>query len=34
MHDKAKDIKLDDLRPGEKTIMVVKRHWVVLVKLF
>ncbi len=34
MHDKAKNIKLNDLRPGEKPLMLIKRHWIVLVKLF
>ena len=27
-------IKLNDIRPGEKPIMIIKRHWIILVKLF
>lgn len=34
MHDNAADIKLDDMRPWEKPIMLVKRHWIILMKLF
>jgi len=30
----AKEIKLNDLRPWEKTLMVIKRHWIILVKLW
>ncbi len=33
-HDRAKDIKLKNMRPWEKTAMVVKRHWIILVMLF
>lgn len=33
-HDSAKDIKLKNMRPGEVTEMVVKRHWIILVVLF
>ena len=34
MHDTAKDIKLKNMRPWEKTLMVIKRHWIILVKLW
>jgi len=34
MHDTAKDIKLKDMRPGEKPILLIKRHWIILVKIF
>ncbi|MDQ7008900.1 MAG: PH domain-containing protein [Candidatus Gracilibacteria bacterium] len=34
MHNNINHIKLDDMRPGEKPIMIVKRHWIILVKLF
>lgn len=27
-------IKLKDMRPGEKPIMIIKRHWIILVKLW
>lgn len=30
----AEQIKLKNLRPGEKTIMVIKRHWIILIKLW
>ncbi len=33
-HDKAKDIKLKNMRPWEETLMVVKRHWIILVMLW
>jgi len=33
MHDLVNSIKLNDLRPGEKPLMVIKRHWIILVKL-
>ncbi len=32
-HDTAKDIKLKNMRPWEKTLMVVKRHWIILIML-
>jgi hypothetical protein len=34
MHDNVANIKLDDMRPGEKPVMLIKRHWIILVKLF
>jgi len=34
MHDLVNSIKLNDLRPGEKPLMVIKRHWIILVKLW
>jgi len=34
MHDTTRDIKLKDMRPGEKPLMLIKRHWIILVKLF
>ena len=34
MRDTAKDIKLNDLRPWEKPVLLIKRHWIILVKLF
>ena len=33
-HDNAKSIKLKNMRPWEKTLMVVKRHWIILIMLF
>ena len=33
MHNDIKDIKLKDLRPWEKPIMIIKRHWIILVQL-
>lgn len=32
-HDAAKGIKLKNMRPWEKTLMLVKRHWIILVVL-
>lgn len=32
-HDTARDIQLKNMRPWEKTEMVVKRHWIILVML-
>ncbi|MCD5380447.1 PH domain-containing protein [Candidatus Gracilibacteria bacterium] len=32
-HDVAKSIKLKNMRPGEETLMLVKRHWIILVVL-
>jgi len=35
MHkEEVNNIKLEDLRPWEKPLMVVKRHWIILVKLW
>ena len=34
MHNNIKDIKLKDMRPWEKPVMLIKRHWIILVKLF
>lgn len=28
------EIKLDNMRPGEKPVMIIKRHWIILVKIF
>jgi len=33
MHDTAKDIKLDWMRPWEVTKMLIKRHWIVFIKI-
>jgi len=33
MHNDVKSIKLKDMRPGEKPIMLIKRHWIILIKL-
>jgi len=34
MHNDIKNIKLKDLRPWEKPLMIIKRHWIILVKLW
>jgi hypothetical protein len=34
MHSNINDINLKDMRPGEKPVMVIKRHWIILVELF
>ena len=34
MHNLVNSIKLKDMRPGEKPLMLIKRHWIILVKLW
>lgn len=34
MSNLINSIKLNNLRPGEKPLMIIKRHWIILVKLW